>query len=56
MPKRPVTFEQFKKALAKYHEDSTIGYKEQLTEQDQKNLYKDFLESDETLDEYLKHC
>ena len=56
MPKCSVTFEQFKKALAKYYEDFTIGYQEQPTEQDLKDLYEDFLESGETLDEYLKHC
>jgi len=56
MPKCSITFEQFRKALAQYYEDFTIGYQEQQTEQYQKDLYEDFLESDETLDEYLKHC
>ena len=56
MPERSISFEQFKEALAKYYEDFTIGYQEQLTEQDLKDLYEDFLESGETLDEYLKHC
>jgi len=56
MPERSITFEQFKKALARYYEDFVIGYKEQPTEQYLKTLYKDFLESDETLEEYLKHC
>jgi hypothetical protein len=56
MPKRSITFEQFKKALAKYYEHFTIGDKEQLTEQYLKDLHKDFLYSEETLDEYLKHC
>jgi len=56
MPKRSITFEQFKKALANYYEEFTIGDQEQLTEQDLKDLYEDFLESDETLDDYLKHC
>jgi hypothetical protein len=46
----------FEKALAKNYENFTIGYQEQPTEQDLKDLYKDLLESDETLDEYLKHC
>jgi len=54
MPKRSMTFEQFKKALAKHYEDFTIGYHEQPTEQDLKDLYKDFLESGKTLNEYSK--
>jgi len=48
------TFEQFKEALAKHYEDFTVGYQEQPTEQDLKDLYKDFLESGKTLDEYSK--
>jgi len=56
MPKPSVTFEQFKKALAEYYEKFTIGDKEQQTEQYLKVLYEDFLESDEPLYEYLKHC
>jgi hypothetical protein len=56
MPKRSITFEQFKKALAKHYNDFTIGYREPPTEQYLKDLYEDFLESGETLDEYLKHC
>jgi len=56
MPKCLITFDQFKKALSKYYEDFTIGYQEQPTEQDLKDLYEDLLESGETLDEYLKHC
>ena len=56
MPRRSITFEQFKEALAKYYEDFTIGYQEQPTEQDLKDLYEDFLESGKTIDEYLKHC
>jgi hypothetical protein len=51
-----ITFEQFKKALAKHYEDFVIGDKDQRTEQDLKILYEDFLDSSETLDEYLKHC
>jgi len=52
-----ITFEQFKKALFEYYENFTIGYKEEhLTDQDIKGLYEDFLQSDEILDEYLKHC
>jgi len=50
------TFEQFKKALAEHDEDSTIGYQEQPTEQDLKDLDKDFLESGKTLEEYSKDC
>jgi hypothetical protein len=56
VPKRLITFEQFKKGLAKYYEDFTIGYQEQPTEQDLKDLYEDFLESGKTLDEYPKDC
>jgi len=56
MLKRSLTFEQFKKALAEHYEDFTIGYQEQPTEQDLKDLYEDFLESGKTLNEYLKHC
>jgi hypothetical protein len=48
-------FEQFKKALAERYEDFTVGYQEQPTEQDLKDLYEDFLESSESLDEYMKH-
>jgi hypothetical protein len=50
------TFRQFKKAIAKHYEDFAIGYQEQPTEQDLKDLYKDFLESCKTLDEYSKDC
>ncbi len=50
------TFEQFKKALAEYDEDFTVGYHEQPTEQDLKDLYRDFLEFGKSLDEYLKDC
>jgi len=56
VPERSITFEQFKKALANYHEDFTIGYQEQPTEQDLKDVYEDFLESGKTLDEYSKDC
>ena len=56
MPERSITFDQFKKALAKYYVDFIIGYHEQPTEQDLKDLYEDFLESGEVLHEYLKHC
>jgi len=51
-----MTFEQFKKALAEHYEDFTVGYQEQLTEQDLKDLYEDFLESGKTLYEYSKDC
>jgi len=51
-----MTFEQFKKALAEHYEDFTVGYQEQPTEQDLKDLYEDFLESGKTLDEYSKDC
>jgi len=54
LPTTSLTFEQFKKALAKYYEDFTVGYQEQPTEQDLKDLYKDFLESGKTLNEYSK--
>ena len=50
------TFEQFKKELTKHYEDFTVGYQEQPTEQDLKDLYKDFLESGKTLEEYSKDC
>jgi len=50
------TFEQFKKALAEYYEDFTVGYQEQPAEQDLKDLYEDFLEFGKSLDEYLKDC
>ena len=50
-----MTFEQFTKALAEYFEDFNVGYQEQPTEQDLKDLYEDFLESGETLDDYLRH-
>jgi len=56
VPERSIGFRQFKEALAKYYEDFTIGYREQLTEQNLKDLYRDFLESGEMLHEYLKHC
>ena len=56
MPKRSMTFKQFKKALAERYEDFTVGYQEQPTEQDLKDLYKDFLEPGKTLDEYSKDC
>ena len=56
MPKPSMTFKQFKKALAKYYEDFTVGYQEQPTEQDLKDLYEDFLESGKTFDEYSKDC
>ncbi len=51
-----MTFEQFKKALAERYEDFTVGYQEQPTEQDLKDLYEDFLESGKTLEEYSKDC
>jgi len=51
-----MTFEQFKKALAEYFEDFTVGYQEQPTEQDLKDLYEDFSEFGKSLDEYLKDC
>jgi len=54
MPKDSMTFEQFKKTLAKYHEDFADCYHEQPTEQDLKDLYEDFLGSGKTLDEYSK--
>jgi len=44
-----MAFEQFKKALAKYDEDFTVGCREQPTEQDLKNLYEDFLKSGKSL-------
>jgi len=56
VPRHSITLEQFKKALAKYYEDFTVGYQEQPTEQDLKDLYEDFLESGKTLDEYSKDC
>jgi hypothetical protein len=46
---------RFKKALAEYFEDLAVGYQEQPTEQDLKDLYEDFLESGESLDDYLRH-
>jgi len=54
MSKRSMSFEQFKDELAKRYEDFTVGYQEQPTEQDLKDLYEDFLESGKTLDEYSK--
>jgi len=51
-----VTLEQFKAALAKYFEDFTVGYQEQPTEQDLKDLYEDFLEYGKTFDKYLRYC
>ena len=51
-----ITFEQFKKTLAERFEDFTVGYQEQPTEQDLKDLYEDFLEFGKSLDEYLKDC
>lgn len=56
MTTRSMTFEQFKEELAKRYEDFTVGYQEQPTEQDLKDLYEDFLESGKTLDEYAKDC
>jgi len=56
MSKRSMTFEQFKKVLAECYEDFTVGYQEQPTEQDLKDLYNDFLESGKPFDEYLKYC
>ena len=56
MSKGSVTFEQFKKALAERFEDFAVGYQEQPTEQDLKDVYEDFLEFGKTLDEYLKDC
>ena len=56
MPKGAINFAQFKKALAEHYEDFTVGYQEQPTEQDLKDLYKDFLESGKALDEYSKDC
>lgn len=56
VPEYSIGFKQFKEALAKYYKDFTIGYREQLTEQNLKDLHKDFLESGEMLHEYLKHC
>ena len=56
MSKRSMSFEQFKDELAKRYEDFTVGYQEQPTEQDLKDLYEDFLESGKTLDEYSKDC
>jgi len=53
---RSITFEQFKEELAKRYEDFTVGYQEQPTEQDLKDLYEDFVESGKTLDEYSKDC
>ena len=50
-----VTLEQFKKALAERFEDLMVGYQEQPTDQDLNDLYEDFLESDESLDDYLRH-
>jgi len=51
-----VTLEQFKKALAEYFEDFTVGYQEQPTEQDLKDLYEDFLKYGKAFDEYLRYC
>jgi hypothetical protein len=56
MSKGSVTFEQFKKALAERFEDFTVGYQEQPTEQDLKDLYEDFLEFGKSLDEYMRDC
>jgi len=44
------------KALAGYFEDFTVGYQEQPTEQDLKDLYEDFLEYGKTFKEYLRYC
>jgi len=49
-----MTFEQFIEELAKYDEDFTVGYQEQPTEQDLKDLYADFLTSGKTFEEYAK--
>jgi len=54
VPRRSITFEQFKEELAKRFKDFAVGYQEQPTEQDLKDLYEDFLESGKTLDEYSK--
>lgn len=50
------SFDQFRKALAERYEDLAVGYQEQPTEQDLRDLYKDFLESGKTLDEYSRDC
>jgi len=56
MARHSTSFEQFKEELAKRYEDFAVGYQEQPTEQDLKDLYEDFLESGKTLDEYSKDC
>ena len=56
MPESSITFEEFKKVLAEYFEDFTVGYQEQPTEQDLQDLYEDFLEFGKSIDEYLKDC
>jgi len=48
--KDSITFERFEKALAEYFEDYTVGYQEHPTEQDLKDLHKDFLEYGKTFD------
>jgi len=37
-----------------YFEDLTVGYQEQPTDQDLNDLFEDFLESGERLDDYLR--
>ena len=51
-----MTFEQFIEELARRYEDFTVGYQEQPTEQDLKDLYADFLESGKTFEEYAEDC
>ena len=51
-----MTFEQFIKALVECFEDFTVGYQEQPTDQDLKDLYEDFLEFGKSLEEYMKDC
>ncbi len=54
MPKHSLTFGQLIEVLIERYEDFTVGYQEQPTEQDLKDLYRDFLESGKTFEEYSK--
>lgn len=49
-----ITLQQFINALAEKYEDFTVGYQEQPTGEDVKDLYEDFLESGKTFEEYSK--